>query len=761
MNCNIENKILKGWSYITNQELDKAEELCKDLKLLYDEQEEKGKINIKKYMVRVNIAKREWEEAKNNLNDIINISLNIAEIHKLNAMVKYHLNNYEEAEKEFKRALKLAKNNKEDKELNEITFEILVCLHDYTLKNNSIDTDIKRRILQTVNKIYKENRKSINILQYIGKINFNLKEYKKTEKIFIKVLLLAKRNKEEEKKIEEINKQIVYYLTEYISVEKKVFNNRNIREFLKSLCYDQRYYDELLNLSIVLGQNNYFIESLYVLFKLKKLKSNQEETSIEILKNLINLKKYKLFEKYIAEYLNYSNRVLNKNVFHKKILDYVMYIINVYKKTHNYKDLFSIIKSCIKDKSFVNAINKEYMNIYNEIGDYIYNLDLNSKYIQIEQIFKDIYNDINDIPYENKKIKNILLNEHEKIEHKLVLKSFPKLLNIIFTNKCNLKCIMCNDNIGNFSFSDKELNDLIDTMPYLKKLTLRGGEVFIDKRIFNVLETAYKEYVQTEIVTNGLLLNENKIEKIVDYNISMNFSVDSTDKYIYESVRHGANFEKLIENIKIFDSIRKKKNANLRMRLTMVVMKRNYKDISKMIDFSHNYGFDEIYLLPVVGNIIPENERIFELKDKNIKILRELEMKREYFYEQANKYGIVLNNQLPVFDLNNNVEFDNKIGISCSYTDTKETKNKIFCSAPWEQMFIFNNNVCVPTCICPKNKIEEVKEKTDNNFILNLWNSNSLIEYRKRIVNNSYFHCCNDECINNKNRDDFKNSIKY
>ena len=59
---------------------------------------------------------------------------------------------------------------------------------------------------------------------------------------------------------------------------------------------------------------------------------------------------------------------------------------------------------------------------------------------------------------------------------------------------------MCNSQNyeGNFSLSDKKVEDLIELMPYLEQLFLRGGEVFFDKRIYKILEEAKKNREKKE-----------------------------------------------------------------------------------------------------------------------------------------------------------------------------------------------------------------------------------------------------------------------
>ena len=76
-------------------------------------------------------------------------------------------------------------------------------------------------------------------------------------------------------------------------------------------------------------------------------------------------------------------------------------------------------------------------------------------------------------------------------------------------------------------------------------------------------------------------------------------------------------------------------------------------------------------------------------------------------------------------------------------------------------MFIYNDSVGVPTCICPMKESIGIKNKVNGNFILDLWNSEYMIQYRKKILNCSYFNFCNSDCINNNNRDTFKSSVKY
>ena len=68
----------------------------------------------------------------------------------------------------------------------------------------------------------------------------------------------------------------------------------------------------------------------------------------------------------------------------------------------------------------------------------------------------------------------------------------------------------------------------------------------------------------SEIITNGTLLNERSIDRILDARITcLTFSIDGGTKEIYEAIRVGARFETVMANLRLFQAMRDARGARL------------------------------------------------------------------------------------------------------------------------------------------------------------------------------------------------------
>ena len=125
--------------------------------------------------------------------------------------------------------------------------------------------------------------------------------------------------------------------------------------------------------------------------------------------------------------------------------------INLNIAQSNYKEALRLISDLsLDDRLLLNEVVK---NLYDKISTNIqkYNIDND-----IENV-KKLYNETFDIiPKEELKLRNIVLNEYEIATRQIKLKSFPRLMELFLTSKCNLKCIMCGGEKKETVISDKE-----------------------------------------------------------------------------------------------------------------------------------------------------------------------------------------------------------------------------------------------------------------------------------------------------------------
>jgi len=550
----------------------------------------------------------------------------------------------------------------------------------------------------------------------------------------------------------------------------------------KELIADDLENDELdLELAkIYFAKQNYKnAESLFL-----KLQKNKVffVISTEMLQKIYKM--LGLYSKSIVQFYKLNRECL---VTQENIEDAIDAVIALRRYDTFFKIMFIAKYRKIYSEEYINIRFKE---IYKEIIKLI--SEYNGKYLydSVKKLYGKI---IKYIPQSEKKIKNILLNEYEIAKGCYILNSKPRVLTLELTNKCNLKCIMCEyKNIKkHWEIPKKIYDELLQIIPYLENLILQGGEVFLYKGILNILKIAVKEKVSVEIVTNGLLLNEEIINVLIKGNNIITFSIDSIKKNIYESIRINGKFEKLIENLDKLIKIKETNNSNIILRLHMVVMRRNYKEIEEIINFAAKYGFNEVYLEPVANRYIEQEESIFEF-GYDEKIVSLLENKKSFFCDLAKKNNIKLINHLPstkfcesiikaesnlnngksknlfwIFkrreEENTNYNYTNKIYDKHIFYNNINLKCvKLFCYAPWHKLSVFGMNNFLPTCFCPIQQSEMIlnpiieyvknfiKNKLFNYSILKFWNSKSMVYYRKAILLNKENLVCAEDCLQNR-----------
>lgn len=164
-----------------------------------------------------------------------------------------------------------------------------------------------------------------------------------------------------------------------------------------------------------------------------------------------------------------------------------------------------------------------------------------------------------------------------------------KVLRVAVTQRCNLNCIYCHhegecsqaDN-GKKELKKEDLEDLLKVTSELgiKKVRFTGGEPLIRKDIVDIIQTASIYMDDVSMSTNGTLLSD-KISDLKEAGISrFNITLNTLNEETYNNIT-GKN--KLKE---VIDGIEKTREERIfPIKVNMVIMKRNYREIKEMIEF--------------------------------------------------------------------------------------------------------------------------------------------------------------------------------
>lgn len=341
--------------------------------------------------------------------------------------------------------------------------------------------------------------------------------------------------------------------------------------------------------------------------------------------------------------------------------------------------------------------------------------------------------------FEIQKIReeNKLLNEQEIGERKIFLKSKPQSMLLILNNTCNLKCVMCREHLPcKYIIPDSLFYDIVNNMKYFDSFSCQGGEpLLFDK--FNVILDKTKEFhTHLNITTNGILLNENLIKKMCDMSIILHISIDGFDKTTYESIRVGASFDVVKENLKLLSSIKNKKGyEKLRYELFMVPQKLNYTKVDDAVNFAKQYGFTGIRFIQIKGRGY-ENFLLNNIESSFVK-------------EQIMKCIDRVKNE----NLNINITTD----IPLNYQKTKDLQKylikdfKDICLVPWKTISIQKFKKISLDCL------SDFKKSFTADTLEQAWNSQYIQDIRKGLIENKPVSSCVN-CYKNKLFNDIKDN---
>jgi len=297
---------------------------------------------------------------------------------------------------------------------------------------------------------------------------------------------------------------------------------------------------------------------------------------------------------------------------------------------------------------------------------------------------------------------------------------------------CNLKCVMCpltrglNREKGVLKFENfKKVFDEIK-VPYLNLTGL--GEPLMNPEIFKIIKYARKKGALVKLDSNATLLNEENIRKLISADPTfISISIDGVTKKSYESIRRGAKFEKVVENLKNLVSYRNRTGSKTQIHLFFVLQKNNIKDLINFIKFGDSVGADALN-----GNIAISFGKA-ENKDRIIFDRKEIEKIKKELSEIRKKIKVSLN-------IENIEDYLN------SPDDQQERMAEKPCYYPWYNPCITWDGYVVPCDIYCNNEI--VFGNAFKEGFMNVWNNKKAQDFRKNLIKKREgicARCCIDE----------------
>ncbi len=339
---------------------------------------------------------------------------------------------------------------------------------------------------------------------------------------------------------------------------------------------------------------------------------------------------------------------------------------------------------------------------------------------------------------------------------------------LLLTYRCNLRCKMCyyyneseKSNTQNLIEKRKseeltleQIKKLIDDISAMgvKVLTLHGGEPLIHRDLFAISKYAYSKGMLVNFFTNGILLDEAVIDKIIDARINaITISMDGPER-IHDEVRglKGA-FSKIINGIAVF---KKKESEGLQIpKLSLVtsVSALNEDSVTELFGTIRDTGVKQWSIALVTNdsnNLSEATKKLLNISSTNVQgdlsalsediinldIEKMFRIKDELIKEKA--------------DADLQIDFPSDRFIR-NFADPgfNESDN---CLAPWARAVISpygEVNPCIMLSMIDAN-MGNIKDKP----FREIWNGAKFIEFRKTLKKHGTLPICSKCCFINEKK---------
>lgn len=223
---------------------------------------------------------------------------------------------------------------------------------------------------------------------------------------------------------------------------------------------------------------------------------------------------------------------------------------------------------------------------------------------------------------------NNITNRAETRFRRSKLFSFPRIIQLESTNRCNLSCKECT---RPYNLEKLELGDLtfdnflriMDNFKHSEEVHLSGlGEPLLNKDLFRMIRFLSEKGIHAAFNTNGLLLSDTVIDEIIDSGANFVLvTLDAATSETYRLLRGGNDFERILNNVKKLVVQSREARSKTIVSICFVIMRENMSELEKFVELGNDLKVSQVKFCDL-SLLWPDSKRYAELEIKDVKGLR-------------------------------------------------------------------------------------------------------------------------------------------
>ncbi|RKY09560.1 MAG: hypothetical protein DRP66_01885 [Planctomycetota bacterium] len=204
---------------------------------------------------------------------------------------------------------------------------------------------------------------------------------------------------------------------------------------------------------------------------------------------------------------------------------------------------------------------------------------------------------------------------------------YPHRLWILFTEFCNISCIMCWQDHRNQHCLDIEVLKKQVDWAKIDDIVLQGGEFLAIKKGKEFYRWMTREKgKKVRIITNGTLIDDEWADLLAQGSSRIAISVNAATKETHEKINCGSSFDRVIDGIRKLIAVKRTGNLDVHIRYKFTIVPENITEIADAIVLANTLGCDEFafgYDASVPDLLQGRPDLVNRLKDDLNKILAE------------------------------------------------------------------------------------------------------------------------------------------
>jgi MoaA/NifB/PqqE/SkfB family radical SAM enzyme len=289
--------------------------------------------------------------------------------------------------------------------------------------------------------------------------------------------------------------------------------------------------------------------------------------------------------------------------------------------------------------------------------------------------------------------------------------------------------------------SFETLENLKSILPFVARCYMFGnGEPLLHPNFLDFVRIISDYGIVIQFNTNGTLLDEKMRVGLVSSGVdTITFSIDGATRETYESVRIGAKFAAVIDNIKALSRLKEEKGqSSPHVGIAMVAMRQNIEELPTMVSLAADLGVEYVHLEPLIWQGDPVYMKYYAEQSLSNLDPRKVTSILEQAEAVGAKHGVRLSS--PFFEKRG--LYDYPAMVAATQSSSHRTTDLI-CTEPWTTIFVKWNGE-VRTCCASQAIFGDVSKKS----IEDIWNNDEYMSYRYYLAEgNPPPECLN--CIKN------------